>query len=239
VTGAAYRVDTLKEPAKGRDGKLKLSVAKDRPGNRAKGTTAAIIDLHSTAAGVQLVVHLEEHQGEAFRPTVLMERVSRHLERLVDGASQRSICRDVTGKTDGIRVALGCLVEDGFATFDTATKTYRSVREYRENDVQNVKRAPAPQARPTAPQGAFQTSAPPTLRGTPRPCPMTSPPTTKDCSDDHPTPPHQLQPSHLRRRPHSCRTDRCRRGEHGAVDGWLPVEHAGRRTVDEPLRVRP
>ena len=160
VTGAAYRVDTLKEPAKGRDGKLKLSVAKDRPGNRAKGTTAAIIDLHSTAAGVELVVHLEEHQGEAFRPTVLMERVSRHLERLVDGASQRSICRDVTGKTDGIRVALGCLVEDGFATFDTASKTYRSVREYRENDVQNVKRAPAPQARPTAPQGAFQTSAP-------------------------------------------------------------------------------
>ena len=161
VTGAAYRVDTIKEPAKGRDGKLKLTVAKDRPGNRAKGTTAAIIDVLTAGGAVALHLHLDESgAGDSFRPTVLMERVSRHLERLIDGASQSAVCRDVTGKTDGIRVALKCLVEDGFAVLDEATKTYRSIAEYRESGPVVVNRAPAPPPRPTAPQGAIQTNAP-------------------------------------------------------------------------------
>ena len=106
VTGASYRVDTLKEPARGRDGKLKLTVAKDRLGNRPKGSVAAEIHLHASEDGsLRIELAISEAQaaterGEKFRPTHLMERVSRYLEG-VPAASQRAvICKSVSGKTD-------------------------------------------------------------------------------------------------------------------------------------------
>lgn len=119
VNGAAYRVDTLKEPAKGRDGKLKLTVAKDRLGNRPKGSVAAEVDLISGEAGaLSIALHLSEAQaaaaaGERFRPTVLMERVSRWLE-VHPHSSQRAIRDEVEGRAQHIATALDVLLEEGF-----------------------------------------------------------------------------------------------------------------------------
>ena len=117
INGASYRIDTLREPAQGRDGKWKLTVAKDRIGNRAKGTTAAIVDVTSTADRIELYFHLTEAQeaeakGERFRPTVLMERVSRYLEEH-PGASQKNVIDDVAGKTGALRDALAVLIDEG------------------------------------------------------------------------------------------------------------------------------
>ena len=141
VSGAAYRIDTLREPAKGRDGKLRLTVAKDRPGNRAKSTTAAIVDIISDGDTVELMIHLSDAQaaaaeGRRFRPTVLMERISRWLE-INPGASTRQIFASVTGKRETLQEALEVLTAEGWVAAEAGErggKSYRSQRSFRELD---------------------------------------------------------------------------------------------------------
>lgn len=142
VTGASYRVDTLKEPAKGRDGKLRLTVAKDRPGNRAKGTTAAIVDITSLDDGeLTMRLHVSDAQaaaeaGERWRPTIYMERISRWLE-IHPGESKRTLLTEVTGKRDVLEVALEVLVDEGWFALETGqrgAKNYRVMRPYREGE---------------------------------------------------------------------------------------------------------
>jgi len=162
VTGAAYRVDTLKEPAKGRNGKLKLTVAKDRPGNRPKGSTAAEVDIQSTDGSVVIELRVSDAQaaaeaGEKFRPTVLMERVSRHLEA-VGGDSKRGIERNVTGKGTAVRLAVEVLEGEGW--IKAGAKGYEVVTEYRA-PVDNTQARPASQARPTASRDAAEGGASP------------------------------------------------------------------------------
>lgn len=171
LNGAAYRVDTLKEPAKGKDGKLKLTVAKDRLGNRPKGSTAAEVDVVSTDGAVRLHLHVSDAQaaaeaGAKFRPTVLMERVSKYLEASPLPASQRNVERGVTGKATGIRSALECLTEEGYIVLDRAG--YRSLKPYREDaaPVDNSQVRPASQARPTASRDAAEEGASPRPRVT-------------------------------------------------------------------------
>lgn len=165
VTGAAYRVDTLKEPAKGRNGKLKLTVAKDRPGNRPKGTVAAEVDVLGTDGPEKVSLHLSDAQAAAeagvpFRPTVLMERVSRYLES-VPGASAREIERNVTGKGTGIRTAIDILTVEEW--IKVGQHGYESVAKYRE-PVDISERVPASPARPNASRDAAERGASPASR---------------------------------------------------------------------------
>jgi hypothetical protein len=145
VTGASYRVDTLKEPAKGKDGKLKLTVAKDRPGNRPKGSTACHVDLKSTDGHLTIEAVLEGPSVDAegnFRPTVLMERVSRWLEDNPQSTA-REVREGVTGKTTVVTEALAVLVREGSvrvvtgprgASIHTVAKPYREADELVLND---------------------------------------------------------------------------------------------------------
>lgn len=166
VTGAAYRVDTLREPAKGRNGKLKLTVAKDRPGNRPKGATAAEVLIQSTEGMVHIELHVSDAQaaaeaGEKFRPTALMEKVSRHLES-VGNDSKRGIEKAVTGKGTAVRLAVEVLEEEGW--IKAGAKGYEVVSEYRA-PVDNYGARPASQARPTASRDAAEEGASPASRG--------------------------------------------------------------------------
>jgi len=120
ITGASYRCDTVIEPAIGKPGKFRLVVAKDRLGNRAKGSTAA--EMHFDTDGDDLTIRLtvSEYQaahdrGERFRPTVLMERVSRWLE-LNPGSSQRQIRESVEGKEKPIIMAIEVLIDEGYVS---------------------------------------------------------------------------------------------------------------------------
>jgi len=162
VTGAAYRVDTLKEPSKGRNGLLKLTVAKDRPGNRPKGSTAAEVVITSTDGAVGIELRIGDAQaaveaGEKFRPTVLMERVSRHLEA-IGADSARGIERMVTGKGTAVRLAVKVLEEEGW--IKAGAKGYEVVDEYRA-PVDNHEARPASQARPSASRDAAEEARPP------------------------------------------------------------------------------
>lgn len=176
ITGASYRVDTIKEPAKGKDGQIKITVAKDRFGNRSKGSTAAIVDIRSADDNVTIELHLSEAQeaiarGEAFRPTVLMERVSRFVE-INPGATKRQTEEGVTGKGEGIRQAIDVLSDEGFIDLQLGTKKgsieLYSLRSYRQSDdpraVDNSKdQTPRPTAShrvPTASQDEVPTASP-------------------------------------------------------------------------------
>lgn len=180
ITGASYRCDTLIEPARGKDGKLKLVTAKDRLGNRPKGSTACEVHLHDDGPLLVLTFTLSEAQaaaerGEKFRPTHLMERVSRWLE-INPGATRRAIEKDVTGKTDAIRTAIEVLVDEGWVVVEKVGNghEHRVVKDFREafdaiaQPVHNStitdlapSRPIAPQARPGARSTNPESTAPP------------------------------------------------------------------------------
>jgi hypothetical protein len=190
INGASYRVDTLREPAQGRDGKWKLTVAKDRIGNRAKGTTAAIVDVTSTEGSIGLYFHMTDAQeaeakGERFRPTVLMERISRYLEDN-PGASGRSIAKDVEGKTDGVRDALAVLIDEGHVQAEPGDRKgfyHHIVNPYREiHDLTAPHRAPPRPDRapdPSEDPHSDRAPCPPPLRGQGRGREGSGPPETQ------------------------------------------------------------
>jgi hypothetical protein len=167
ISGASYRCDTLVEPAIGKAGKLKLVVAKDRLGNRAKGSTAAEVRFEP-GAGTALTIELHisdaqaaHERGEKWRPTVYMERVSRWLE-LNPGAGVNEIREGVEGKREVVASALVVLIEEGWITTEAGPRRARLhtvSRAFREDldalaPVDNSDRGTAPPLRPTAPQGA-------------------------------------------------------------------------------------
>ena len=179
VTGAAYRVDTLKEPAKGRDGRLKLTVAKDRAGNRPKGATAAIVDVHTEDQRLRFELHLTDAQaaeaaGQKFRPTVYMERLSRWLEDNPH-STKRAVIAGTTGKREVLEIGLDALVDEGFVKIEpgahgalrcTVVRMFRELDDHHQ-PVDNFNVCTAAQPRPTAAQAAVTnvcTAAPP-LKG--------------------------------------------------------------------------
>ena len=159
ITGASYRCDTLVEPARGKDGKLKLVTAKDRLGNRPKGSTACEVHLHDDGPLLVLTFTRSEAQaaherGEKFRPTHLMERVSRWLE-INPGATRRAIEKDVTGRGEAVRQAIDVLIEEGWVAVEIVGQSHkhRVVRDYRETSdlvTQPVDNSDSWEPRPTA-----------------------------------------------------------------------------------------
>jgi hypothetical protein len=75
IDGASYRVDAITPPAKGMEGKLKLTVAKDRHGNYQHGATVANITVTDTQSGVHVTVTDPDHM----QPNDIMETISRTL----------------------------------------------------------------------------------------------------------------------------------------------------------------
>lgn len=117
VSGASYMLETVVEFGKGRVGSARLVVAKDRHGTNARGQTVATFVLGPTpdTGGAGLLEAPESAAGgpESFRPTRLMERVSRYVEDH-PGASGNDIDRARLGKADYVRKATGVLVTEGW-----------------------------------------------------------------------------------------------------------------------------
>ncbi len=143
LDGAAYTLDLVHAFGHGRKGLARIDVAKDRPGRVREHASGGkhIAELHLTSeADGSVFAELRTPDGTAsagtFRPTVLMERVSRHLEDHPDGQTQRQVLDAVTGKRDAKRTALDVLVSESHVDLDTAQRshTYRSLTPYRESD---------------------------------------------------------------------------------------------------------
>ena len=142
LDGAAFTVELAQPFGHGRKGIARIHVAKDRPGrvreHASGGKRIAELHLISEPDGSVLAeLRAPEATGPAgtFRPTVLMERVSRHLEDNPDGSSVRDVQGAVQGKTDAKRQALECLVTDGYAERIPGARgshLHTSLKPYRE-----------------------------------------------------------------------------------------------------------
>jgi hypothetical protein len=106
--------------SRGTTGLFRVTTHKDRPGHLTR-PTAAELELRSDpvthaiswtfkpASGIT-------DDGDTWRPTVLMERVSEYLATLTEPVNKTVIVRDVRGKREWVIRAIDCLVADGTAT---------------------------------------------------------------------------------------------------------------------------
>jgi hypothetical protein len=130
-------------------GSTVLLTQKDRQGFLPRPTIGKLV---LDAEGDTITYRLEDDHSRSvtgrFRPTVLMERVSRVLEAEVEAQSQTWIEAHVKGKTEGKRRAIEVLVAEGFlARHDIARggSAYESARVYREADDEGeLDSAPSP-----------------------------------------------------------------------------------------------
>lgn len=136
LSGAAYTVELVRPFGHGLHGLARVVVGKDRPGQvRAhagpprpdRTQVAAELHLRSEEDGTVLAELLPPAaRGEQpFRPTTLMERVSRALEDNPAGMTSNAIGRAVTGKAEHIRTALARLLEEGFVSVEDAANRSR------------------------------------------------------------------------------------------------------------------
>lgn len=119
IDGAYLHAEAKLPPAPGQVGKITLRIEKDRPGRlreRAAGKYLGTFTIDSRTEGITTVAIDYDspitEQG-VFRPTGLMEAVSRFVEDN-DHATFNDICEGVTGKEKTLREAIKRLVEEGF-----------------------------------------------------------------------------------------------------------------------------
>jgi hypothetical protein len=118
ISGSAFMVEMRHEFGHGRRGLARLTVAKDRCGVHVRTTAAG--DFVLDATGSRYEVSLEAPKAtlpEPFRPTKLMERLSRHIEDH-PGLSQNAVKLAVGGSRKHQDVALELLEKEGFVTVE-------------------------------------------------------------------------------------------------------------------------
>jgi len=117
------------------------------------GMTASVVKQKNSSDGQRMHFALEAEldsavlaesaasqsiDADGFRPTVLMERVSKFLETATEDVSLRTIRgRDgVTGKSEYIAVAVERLADEGFVAKTAGPRgaLYRSLAPFREGD---------------------------------------------------------------------------------------------------------
>jgi hypothetical protein len=138
ISGAAYLVQMVHEFGRGRVGRSKLTTAKDRNGNFVRGTKAAEFILDASTKPYRATLEPPEPTSGGdgdFKPTVLMEKVSRWLE-LNAGASGRAIRESVRGKREYVARALDVLVADGYIRPEQDGRAVRHyvAKPYREDE---------------------------------------------------------------------------------------------------------
>ena len=153
LTGASYSLEVHQALGRGMRGELRLRVGKDRPGSvrphcgpfRKSDHTqeAARIVIDSTDGPTVITVWPPGNEGDAgqdddFRPTNLMERVSRHVEAHPGECTKDGLTKEVTGKKTYLRMAVDILTAEGFLIVGpgkrSGSRVYTSVRQYREAD---------------------------------------------------------------------------------------------------------
>lgn len=136
----AIGVVGVKPFGRGRDGLSILKLYKDRPGHlrrlEVNGRLAEVHFLSDPDNGLTVEVRTPRADRDSdgtWRPTVLMGRLARELERVGDGMTQRQLLDAVPGKRDAKIAALRFLVDDGHFTVEPGARNamvYRSKRRF-------------------------------------------------------------------------------------------------------------
>lgn len=116
----ALRIEVIQPFGRGKTGLARISTSKDRPGHLPRpraGDLSLYSDPDTGAITSSISLH-DPREGEAqestFRPTVLMEKVSRFLEHLAEPASRNMIEKGIEGKATFVRRAIDTLISEGY-----------------------------------------------------------------------------------------------------------------------------
>lgn len=143
VDGASYQVKIIHSFSRSKGGRVKLVVAKDRPGVFTIGEVAAEVKIDPSGNGEAVRMTIEraierQSSSDSWKPTKLMEKLSLELERASNPLSPRVLLDMTTGngKRSSTHEALARLEADNFVVpFKVGNSTYlRLVKPYREGD---------------------------------------------------------------------------------------------------------
>jgi hypothetical protein len=130
---------TIQPLVRGGIGKAKIAVHKDRPGFLKRPSPGLLVV--DATAGDCCTWSIEEEQTQdekgIFRPTRLMERVSRFLEVANEPRSRNQIEKGITGKTDYRRLAIDVLCTEGYLeefAGERDARMVRLLRRFREDE---------------------------------------------------------------------------------------------------------
>jgi hypothetical protein len=134
----AYSLRVIKPFGRGREGLVSIKVEKDRAGyvreHQAPDGQIALMRLTSEANdSIDLVLEAPSEAGSTFRPTVLMERVSRAVEE-TPGLSKRALREAVRGDNRTKELALELLIREEYVEIERngTGHVHRSTRPYRQ-----------------------------------------------------------------------------------------------------------
>jgi hypothetical protein len=163
VDGAMLAFELIQPFGRGRTGLVKILVFKDRPGalrGQAVGKEIARLQLVANAEGNEITYALDPPAGDQggthdFRPTVLMERLSRFLEGMTEPLTGYAIVGAVPGKREYKLTALKVLAAEGYVQCQPGPRgglLYRSQKAFRE-DVNSTGSQPVPDRFPEPVKG--------------------------------------------------------------------------------------
>lgn len=139
IDGASYTFESKRPFGRGMDGMSAVYVNKDRPGFvRPQADKKKIADMHASSSpedGAVTITLEAPTSGEDWRPTVLMERISKLVEEALEPMGVRAIRAAVNSQTKHKDQALKFLIEDGYVEPEAGprgAKLHRSVKPYRE-----------------------------------------------------------------------------------------------------------
>ena len=181
--------ETVTALTRGGRGLYRIKTHKDRPGWLPRPALGELQvwsdpDTHALKAVVQPPATAEEVAERGFRPTMLMERVSRHLELVRTPTSRNQIEQSVSGKAEYVRVAMDCLVREQYVVETGGERGGRmlsSLTPFREvSDADVVPPTSSPTSSHANPHNQAVPDLVPTSSPTgdevPRPVPVVRPP---------------------------------------------------------------
>lgn len=147
--------------SRGDHGLYKVTTHKDRGGCLKRGHLCDFrldSDPDTHAISWEFVAPQVVDEAHPFRPTGLMESVSRYLERIMEPVPRGQIENEIKGKRDYIRLALDVLTSEGYLVESEGARgarLYLCAEAYREgSDL-------APDLAPTSPRDPVESTSPP------------------------------------------------------------------------------
>lgn len=130
-----FDLKPLEKLARGGIGRSRIGVSRDRGAYFSRPYAGEFLVYSDADTGtITWTVKPPAVEGETFRPSVLMERVSRYLEATND-VTKTTVETSVDGKATYVRQALDILVKEGFASRTTGPRgaeIHNSLKPYRE-----------------------------------------------------------------------------------------------------------
>ena len=138
IGGAQYITAQVRPFSREQAGMVKLTCGKDRAGTYRRGQVVAEVTVtpNPEADTIDLdVAAPEAGDGDTFRPTHLMQRVSRHVEEAGLPLTRNAVLKEVAGNTTALGKALAVLVEEGYIARTQAGQAHHHghVKPYREH----------------------------------------------------------------------------------------------------------